>query len=182
MTAVKEEAKKAKEEMEAKNPELKLKHDPTKILPTLKAPCCGQNFQRIPHHHHEVCAHFQVGPALGHGGPAGIHGGPAGVQPAAAHEGPAAGVQGFGRLNRRRPGILMAVRMLTHEANATLFAIHDPQHQTQVQMLNTNRIPNPHPVPRQRQGRFVRTVEIAHRRAGATVVVNENRTAGTDQL
>jgi hypothetical protein len=48
VNAVVEEAKKAKKEMETKNPDLKLKHDPTKILPTSG----GLNFNHHHHHHH----------------------------------------------------------------------------------------------------------------------------------
>jgi hypothetical protein len=45
--AVRQEAKKAKKEMEAKNPELKLKHDPTRILPE------AGGFNHVHHHHHQ---------------------------------------------------------------------------------------------------------------------------------
>jgi hypothetical protein len=54
VNAVVEEAKKAKKEMETKNPDLKLKHDPTKILPTSG----GLNFNHHHHHHHHLHPEF----------------------------------------------------------------------------------------------------------------------------
>lgn len=46
MDAVREEGKKARREIEAKNPELKLKHDPTQILPKVRG-LNGHHFRHL---------------------------------------------------------------------------------------------------------------------------------------
>jgi hypothetical protein len=52
--AVTKEAKKAKKEVEAKNPKLKLKHDPTQILPEAVGLNHGHHLQHHqPYHHHQ---------------------------------------------------------------------------------------------------------------------------------
>jgi hypothetical protein len=116
---VKNEAKKAKEEIETKNPQLKLKHDPTQVLPTQS----GSNSVH-PHHvhynyhqHHGQYRFFDP-----------LYGGPPVVQMMA-------------RPNRAGQGIRMAVRMVAGEVNIALANNRnhrEPQRQ---------RVPNQNPLP-----------------------------------
>jgi hypothetical protein len=91
--AVRKEAKKAKKEMEAKNPELKLKHDPTQILPK------ARDFNLHHQHHHQLYGLFR---------------------PVVFREPTADGVQNLDRQNRGRAHIQMAIRTLENEVYVPL--------------------------------------------------------------
>lgn len=118
MNPIKNEAMKAKEEMETKNPQLKLKHDPTQVLPMAS----GSNSNHPHHVHNNYYQH--------HGQYAFVHplyGGPPVVQMA--------------RPNRADQGIFMDVRMVAGGVNIALANNHnhrEPQRQ---------RVPNQNPLP-----------------------------------
>jgi len=120
---VKKEAKKAKEEMETKNPQLKLKHDPTQILPNESGLYSDRhNPQHLHYHYHQYHDHHRgfLRPFIGE---------------------PAVGVRMIDRLNRASQGIQMAVRMVAGEVNIALANNRDhrePQRQ---------HVPNQNPLP-----------------------------------
>lgn len=123
MDPVREEAKKAKKEMETKNPQLKLKHDPTQILPKESGLYSDRHNPYHPHYyyhqHHDN--HFGFAhPFLRE---------------------PPVGVQMIHRLNRARQGIQMAVRMVAGEVNISLANNRDHQQPQRQHVLNRNPLP-----------------------------------------
>lgn len=120
---VREEAKKAKKDVETGNPQLKLKHDPTKILPK-------ETGSHHAHHnlHH---MHYQYNPGFNHY---------LEIHYPIFHE-PPAGIQMVDRLNRARQGIQMAVRMVAGGVNVP-FADNRGHHQQPQQG-----VPNQNPFP-----------------------------------
>lgn len=113
MDPVRKEAKKAKEEMETKNPQLKFKHDPTQILPKES----GLNGGHILHH-----LHYQY------------HQHPFFREPFVRAD-------MIDRLNRATQGIQMAVRMVAGEVNIALANNRDHREPHRQNVRNRNPLP-----------------------------------------
>jgi len=117
---VRKEAKKAKEEMETKNPQLKFKHDPTKILPKESGSYSDRHDPHNPRNRYHPLGfphlHFRE---------------------------PFVGVQIIDRLNRARQGIQMAVRMVAGEGNIALANDRDRREPQRQHVPNQDPLPPP---------------------------------------
>lgn len=123
MNPVKNEAKKAKEEMETINPQLKLKHDPTQVLPkeggSYRNSHNPHNLHYHYHQHHYQYLRFPY-PFL--------------------VEAPVR-LQRMDRLNRAGQGIQMAVRMVAGEVNIALANNRDHREPQRRHMPKQNSLP-----------------------------------------
>jgi hypothetical protein len=110
---VRKEAKKAKKEVETKNPQLKLKHDPTQIMSKKSSLRSDHHNPHQLHDHHLGFPHpFFVGPTVR--------------------------VQMIDRFNR---GIQMAVRMIAGEVNIALANNRHHQEPQRQHVPNQNPLP-----------------------------------------
>jgi hypothetical protein len=119
---VRDEAKKAKEEMETKNPQLKLKHDPTQGLPKE-----GSSFSNHANPHHLHHNHQHPGQFLRF------------LHPFFGEHPP--GVEMMDRPDRAGRGIQMAVRMVAGELNIALANNRDHRERQRQHVPNQNPLP-----------------------------------------